>query len=71
MKYVCKSDFEINDILVGNKGDVLEITDPIPRESKNETWEDVAGYCDIHNLTTGQNYDATWNDVDDTLEEIN
>ena len=69
MKYVCKNDFEINDILVGRKGDILDIVDPTPNE--NETWEDVEGYCDIHNLTTGQIYEATWIDVDDTLEEIN
>ena len=32
MKYICKEDLKINDILVGTKGDVLEITDAIPDE---------------------------------------
>ena len=66
MKYVCKENFEINDVFVGSKGDVLEITDTIPKE--NETWEDVAGYSDIKNLNTNQMFDATWIDIDDTLE---
>ena len=70
MKYICKEDFEINGILVGNKGDVLEITDAIPREEENETLEDVEGYCDILNTTKKRFFEATWIDVDDTLEQI-
>ena len=66
MKYICKENFEINDILVGKKGDVLEITNAIPKE--NETLEDVEGYCDINNLNTNQLYNATWIDVSDVLE---
>ena len=31
MKYICKENFEINDVFVGNKGDVLEVTDAIPK----------------------------------------
>ena len=70
MKYICKEDFEINGVLVGNKGDVLEITDATPREEENETLEDVKGYCDILNTTKKQSFEATWIDVDDTLEQI-
>lgn len=68
MKYICKENYEINDILVGNKGDLLEITDAIPKE--NENAEDVVGYIDIKNLTTNEIYEATWIDVDDTILEI-
>ena len=68
MKFVCKETFEINDILVGNKGDILEITNAIPHGK--ETPEDVDGYCDIVNLTTNQTFDATWIDIDNTLEQI-
>lgn len=70
MKYICKEDFEINDILVGNKGDVLEITNAIPRENENETLEDVEGYCDILNITKKRFFEATWIDVSDVLEPI-
>lgn len=61
MRYICKEDFKINDVLVGKKGDVLEITDAIPDE--NETLEQVKGYCDILNTNTNQKYNATWFDV--------
>ena len=67
-KYVCIDVFEINEILVGNKGDVLEIIDAIPMG--NETEESVKGYCDIKNLNTNQVFNATWNDIDDSLELI-
>ena len=70
MKYICKEDFEINGVLVGNKGDVLEITNATPREKENETLEDVKGYCDILNTTKKRSFEATWIDVDDTLEQI-
>lgn len=70
MKYICKEDFEINGVLVGNKGDVLEITNATPREEENETLEDVKGYCDILNTTKKRSFGATWIDVDDTLEQI-
>ena len=65
MKYICKEKYEINDILVGSKGDLLEITDVIPKE--NEDTEDVAGYIDIKNLTTNEIYEATWIDVDNAI----
>lgn len=68
MKYICKENYEINDILVGSKGDLLEITDAIPKE--NEDAEDVDGYIDIKNLTTNKIYEATVIDVDDTILEI-
>lgn len=68
MKFICKTTFEINEILIGNKGDILEVTNAIP--AKNETLEDVEGYCDIANLTTNQKFNATWMDIDDTLEKI-
>lgn len=68
MKYICKEDFEINGFLIGNKGDVLDITDAVP--SLNETLEDVAGYCDILNVNTKRLFEATWIDVSDFLEPI-
>lgn len=69
MKYICTGDFEINDILVGIKGDVLEITDAIP--TGDETLEDVEDYVDIKNLNTNEMFCATWIDVnDDTLKLI-
>ncbi len=67
MKYICKEDFKINDILAGTKGDMLEITDAIPNEDFNETLEDVKGYCDILNINTNQKYEATWFDVNINL----
>lgn len=67
MKYICKEKFKINEILVGTKGDVLEITDAIPDENFNETIEDVKGYCDILNINTNQKYNATWFDVNCNL----
>ena len=68
MKYICKENVEINDVFVGNKGDVLEVTDAIPKE--NETLEDVFGYCDIKNLNTNQLFEAGWIDIDNTLKLI-
>lgn len=71
-KYVCTEVFIINDILIGNKGDILEVIDAIPKE--HETREAVKGYCDIKNLNTNQVFNATWLDVDDdglTLIEQN
>lgn len=67
MKYICKEDFKINDILVGTKRDILEITDAIPDKNFNETLEDVKGYCDILNINTNQKYNATWFDVNCNL----
>lgn len=63
MKYICAENFEINDVLVGNKGDVLEIVDAVPEE--DETPENAEGYVDIKNLNTNQLFSATWIDVDD------
>lgn len=53
--------FEINDILIGEPGDSLIITDATP--VGNETLEDVAGYCDIRNKRTGAIFEATWSDI--------
>ena len=61
MKYLCIENFKINNILVGKKGDILEIIDAIPED--NETLENVEGYVDIKNLTTNKIYNATWIDV--------
>lgn len=70
MKYICKENYAINDILVGNKGDILEITDAVPK--RNENLEDISGYVDIKNLTTNKIYEATYIDVDDNiLEKVN
>ena len=66
MKYICKEKFEINGVLVGNKGDVLEITNATPTDC--ETSEDVKGYCDILNTTTNQLYNASWIDVEVIIE---
>ena len=68
MKYICKEKFEVNEIVIGKKGDILNITDAIP--SANEDLEDVKGYCDIANLTTNQIYNATWIDVDESVLEV-
>lgn len=68
MKYICKEKFEINEIEIGKKGDILNIADAIP--SANEDLEDMLGYCDITNLTTNQIYNATWIDVDDSVLEM-
>lgn len=65
MQYICKEKFEVNETVVGNKGDVLVITDAAPKA--NEDLEDVKGYCDIANLTTNQSYESTWMDVDESV----
>lgn len=67
-KYVCVEYFEINNVLIGNKGEVLEIIDAVPTE--NETAEAVKGYCDITNISTNQRFNATWIDIDDRLKLI-
>lgn len=59
MECMCKDDFIINDVLIGRKGDLLEITDAIP-----ENEEDVSGYCDIKNLTTGQITWSNWSEIE-------
>ena len=72
MKYICNEDFYINEFLVGKKGDVLEITNAVPRDDESETLEDVKGYCDIFNVTKKQLFESTWNDIDtDILETLN
>ena len=68
MKYICKDNFEINDILVGTKGDLLEVTDAVIPNGTDA--EDYDGYCDIKNLNTNQVFEATWMDIDDTLEPV-
>lgn len=67
MKCICKDIYKINDIVVGNVGDVIKIVDAIP--SNEENYEDVDGYCDITNETTGKTFNATWLDIDDTILE--
>ena len=68
MKYICTETFIINDMLVGNKGDILEITNATPTE--NEKAEDIEGYRDIKNLNTNQTFNATWLDINDTVKLI-
>lgn len=68
MKYICKGKFEVNDIVIGKKGDILDITDAVPKA--NEDLEDVKGYCDIANLTTNQTFESTWVDVDESILEV-
>ena len=67
-KYRAKEKFVINDVVIANPGDELEIQNAVPAPGESE--EDVTGYCDIHNLTTGEKYNAAWIDVDDSVEEI-
>lgn len=68
---ICKEKFEIDGILIGEKGDLLRITDAQP--SANEDWEDVAGYCTIWNKTTDLTFDTIWNEIDDNavLKNVN
>lgn len=68
MKYVCKNNFEVNGILIGKKNDMLDVVDAVP--NKNESLEDVHGYCDIKNLTTNKSYNATWLDVEENESAI-
>lgn len=68
MKYICKEKFEVNGTIVGNAGDILEITDAVPVGT--ETAESVAGYCDISNETTGKKYEACWMDIEDTVVPV-
>lgn len=72
-KKICKERFEINGVLIGEEGDVLEITDATPREEENETLEDVEGYCGILNTTKKRFIEAIWIDIDGNvlLEDIN
>lgn len=63
MKCICRDNFEINDVLIGAKGDELEVIDAIAEDGENP--EDVMGYCDIKNLTTNKIFWATWSEVDD------
>ena len=62
MKCICKDNFEINGVLVGSKGDELEVTDAISNDG--ESVEDVSGYCDVKNLTTNEVYWTTWSEVE-------
>ena len=62
---ICKERFEINDVVIGEKGDVLRIMDATPTE--NETWEDVAGYCDVFNENAGLMIGTTWIEIDESL----
>lgn len=62
MKYFCKEDFKINDVLVGIKGDTIEIKNSTPEDG--ESPYDVEGYCDITNISTGKKYTATRIDID-------
>ena len=63
MKCICRDNFEINDVLIGAKGDELEVIDAIAEDGENP--EDVMSYCDIKNLTTNKIFWATWSEVDD------
>lgn len=68
---ICKEQFEINGVVIGERGNVLEITDAVPTE--NETLEDVLGYCDVYNVNTGIITGTTWIEVDENsliLEDV-
>ena len=62
MKCICKENFEINGVLVGIKGDELEVFDAVPNDG--ESAEDVSGYCDIINLTRHELFLACWSEVE-------
>jgi hypothetical protein len=68
MKYTCKETIKINETFIGGKGDIINIVDAVP--NKDETAEQVKGYCDIHNLTTNKIIGTTWLDVDDILDSL-
>lgn len=61
-RYICKDVFGISDNIIGNPGDLLEVYDALPE--KGESAESVVGYCNIFNYTTGQRWNATWNEVE-------
>lgn len=68
---ICKEKFIINNVVIGDKGDVLEIVDAMP--FVGETEEDVAGYCDVFNNTKVTCTATTWLEVDENsiaLEDI-
>ena len=67
MKCICKETYDINGVVVGKIGDIIKIVDAVPNDGEN--YEDVDGYCDIINETTGEMFNATWLDVDDTILE--
>lgn len=48
--YICKKTFGINGYLIGEEGDIVEITDAVPVHE--EPQELVEGYFDIFNLRT-------------------
>lgn len=68
MKYICKKKFGIDGYLIGEEGDIVEITDAVP--THEEPQELVEGYCDIFNLRTGEKWEATWNDVPDDVVPV-
>lgn len=65
MKYICNGFYTINGTVIADPGDIIKIVDATP--NSEESWEDVAGYCDIVNETTGKIFNATWLDVDDSV----
>lgn len=68
MKYTCKETVKINEIIIGGKGEIISITDAVP--SKDETIEDVKGYCNIQNLTTNKFFNATWLDIETIKDSL-
>lgn len=64
MKYICKEICDIDGIVICWPGDVLEIVDAVP-----DYGEDVLGYVDIINETTGEFFLATWIDVEEMVLE--
>lgn len=68
MKYTCKETIKINETIIGGKGEIISITDAVP--SKDETIEDVKGYCNIQNLTTNKFFNATWLDIETIKDSL-
>lgn len=68
MKCICKETYKIDGVVVAKTGDVLKIVDAVPGDG--ESYEDVDGYCDIVNKTTGETFNVTWIDVDLTILEL-
>ena len=67
MRYVCKDTFDVEGLIIGKPGDIITIIDAVP--NNGESYDDIDGYCDIFNETTGEIFGATWLDIDETVLE--
>ena len=67
-RFICKDTYYIDEMIVGRTGDVITIMDATP--CYGESYEDVKGYSDIINETTGEIFWATYLDIDNAILEI-